>query len=575
MNTNDKKRKAAFDHEIILISDDEPDDGILCNNGNSKNAAQTKSSNEYKDYTSQSHSTINQETVDGNSNNDNLQAKSTNEYKDYNSQTDSILSAVLLQESHLFTPKELLFFSVYSSLSAPARLLHFKLLNNRAWRWVRVTSLGRVGSEELEGDDALKSETDTSNDVVAQEVAMKSETDTFNVVEDKELGGDDIKKSELTLNALEFNANESNGLDCNDTICVSNFNDTNSSASELNTVESAYKSIIYKSQNGCALDLESRSINVEFVPGLNGEDAELGSNYDSTETEVKLNSLLVSNGLEAKLVPSNTGTIKSELDSKLLDSGLSTESFDSLKQLNLTILNETLESVRQLNMGPFPIIEMGQPSTVQEALQLLKRSELLDICNHHRIPTNGKKMPALITILVNTTLQQSLLSFSSKSNSKSFDSLFEQILSKTGPLLKLTSIARDLFHRMYIIYFRSTLWPDEDKFMTRSILAHVREDKKCRRNYFPVNVSRFGLFWTKRSELVEYAVYLRTELELKDIEGRNNKDAWDEVLDLTNILYSEWHNIISRGEGHVTGIPWLQVYTPGCVLTRYIIFNQV
>ena len=108
----------------------------------------------------------------------------------------------------------------------------------------------------------------------------------------------------------------------------------------------------------------------------------------------------------------------------------------------------------------------GKALSLEECFQVLKQPEIKELCRSFGFRVAGSKSKLMDELIKFTKKQKTL-----------FDTAESLIIKRSlaimGPLCRLHEMGRQLFHRLYIIYFRTKIWPDQDKFMTEFILSEM------------------------------------------------------------------------------------------------------
>lgn len=239
-----------------------------------------------------------------------------------------------------------------------------------------------------------------------------------------------------------------------------------------------------------------------------------------------------------------------------------------------SLLHETNNSqvLNQLSTLNLPVFQQNGPESIADWISLLSKSELMQICQIHKIKSNGTRRGKLSELLVNFAKSQSSLSFvPGIQGISTCDRILATVKQTVGPVLKLDATTRNLFFRLYTIYFRSRRWPSDDKWMTASILSNLSSSNaQAKRVHQAFKVVRSPLFWPSRVDLLEYFDLIKLEFEVDCILKRNTTACWESVVKDTNCSQEQWLILKNSGSEHCSGIQWLQVYTPYWVLTRIL-----
>lgn len=274
-------------------------------------------------------------------------------------------------------------------------------------------------------------------------------------------------------------------------------------------------------------------------------------------------------------------------------------------------------------------VETQGPNSLEDWLLLLSRPEVYDLARKFKIPIisssggGGGVDKMREAILTYSKGSQRTLSFSTSSSS--LESLIIAAVRKyesAKHVVRLNPLARDAFHRLLVVANKELEWPEGDKFLVSSILSNLKslpaaeenevedEDEgdgavlgdcqdlatnetssfppsRALRNnqlfFFPYTTSTFSLTFPSRSDLLEYIKYLKLErkmLDLMEITRKSSPSSLSLALDLMHSCIPEWKSLVAKERelvnsgqgcgGHISGIPWMVVYTPVYVLTRIL-----
>lgn len=239
------------------------------------------------------------------------------------------------------------------------------------------------------------------------------------------------------------------------------------------------------------------------------------------------------------------------------------------ERVSMLKYNPNLIDVLNSHSG-FQVFDLDGPENLTLIFPLLQKPELQQLCGKYRISHKGKKVSELPQLLIKSLKTQRKLNFSKTASNDSFvvDLLYNEIKNLIGPVVKLETKCRDLFHKIYVIYFRTAMWPNEDKFMVKLIRSDILpKSNPAKLNHVPFKVSRFALFWATRYDFLEYFRALKLEYNLIS-ESENNEISWNGMLIKTEQCFEKWSVIIKDDSEHVTGISWFQRYTSG-ILKNY------
>ncbi|KAF7917316.1 hypothetical protein BELL_0520g00040 [Botrytis elliptica] len=235
-----------------------------------------------------------------------------------------------------------------------------------------------------------------------------------------------------------------------------------------------------------------------------------------------------------------------------------------------------------------------QIKTLDEALSLLNLDELKGLAKELKV--QGKNKPDILKALRETSQRQAGLGYvglkradsALKSNPTTPDgSILEEeddsldhvnrdvhflrkIMAITGPCIRLSLPALNLFERVHLVFYRSTEWTD--KSLTTIILARI-----SRRNFPSYIVSRSTNIFPTRSTLLEFEASIRTQYRVDNIlDSHPGKSDLDQVLETFEAIYPRWKilleeeqrkedSIYESGEGG-----YLRRFSPAWVYTRIV-----
>ncbi|KAI8910412.1 hypothetical protein EDD86DRAFT_205354 [Gorgonomyces haynaldii] len=240
---------------------------------------------------------------------------------------------------------------------------------------------------------------------------------------------------------------------------------------------------------------------------------------------------------------------------------------EETKTLHFRLLNRKYGWIRpQTNEFLQPLVDLEildshGPSDPKEYLGLLKLDELYSICKVYGISGGGKKV-SLIEKLLHRTSQQSKLNLFKGAKKQSLaEDMIQKTRKKLGLVVRLNEKRLLLFQRLFVVYFRSTSWPEDGKFLTDAILSNLNSENK--RVFVPYRICRNALVFPDRSRFMHYFDLLLKETQI--LELMESKD-YQSVLSATETLHLEWaHQIIGR---HSSQLQWLSHLTSGWILTR-------
>lgn len=231
-------------------------------------------------------------------------------------------------------------------------------------------------------------------------------------------------------------------------------------------------------------------------------------------------------------------------------------------------------------------------NTLEEASSLLNLEELKGIAKDAKV--QGKNKRELLKAFRSMSGRQTGLGFvglkrsdsemsngsqlSMDENSEGFEDrtrdrhFVRKIMASTGPCIRLSLPALNLFERVHLVFYRSTEWTD--KSLTTIILARI-----SKRNFPQFIVSRSTNIFPSRSMLLEFEAALRTQFRVDNIlefNGPPSKARLEEILSIFEEVYPRWKVLLEeeqRKEDRVyeTGEgAYLRRFSPAWVYTRII-----
>ena len=131
---------------------------------------------------------------------------------------------------------------------------------------------------------------------------------------------------------------------------------------------------------------------------------------------------------------------------------------------------------------------------------------------------------------------------------------------KIGSLIRITDDTRQAFLSLSIIHDRSQEYPE--KPFLNSILTNL----SSRRWFFPeYSVQRLDLVWPSRQDFFEYTECMKVHSE---VEKFLQDKKWSKAIRAGEDIRIKWERSVQDEKVHVSGIPWLDTFTPGWILTR-------
>ncbi|KAL9060464.1 MAG: hypothetical protein Q9162_000637 [Coniocarpon cinnabarinum] len=236
-------------------------------------------------------------------------------------------------------------------------------------------------------------------------------------------------------------------------------------------------------------------------------------------------------------------------------------------------------------------------NTLEEASSLLKLDELRYLAKEAKV--QGKNKKELLKNLRNASGKQTAIGYSGLQRSDTNDSggspiptdrddspikqvppdlsnrdayFTRQILSSTGPCIRLSLAPCKLFERVHLVFYRSTEWTE--KSLTTIILARI-----ARRNFPPYVVSRSANIFASRSSLLEFEASLRTQFRIDSVlefNGTPTKDGLQGILDIFEDVLPRWRHLLREEQQKENSIyasgegSYLRRLSPAWVYTRIV-----
>ena len=265
------------------------------------------------------------------------------------------------------------------------------------------------------------------------------------------------------------------------------------------------------------------------------------------------------------------------------------------------------EDTAPLSSFTFADTSLGAITSLEEASSLLKLGELKTFAKDAKV--RGKNKAELLKALRRTSKKQSGLGWASLKRSDTESSagggtenvsdadsitateetpespaelggtginldahLVQQMLTETGPCIRLSLPVLKLFERVHLVFYRSTEWTE--KSLTTIILAGI-----SRRRFPSYIVSRSANIFPSRAALKEFEAALRAQGKVDNIlefSGRPTPTELDEILEIFEAVLPRWrillceeqireNSVYLSGEG-----AYLRRLSPAWVYTRII-----
>ncbi|BFZ62220.1 hypothetical protein YB2330_003305 [Saitoella coloradoensis] len=221
---------------------------------------------------------------------------------------------------------------------------------------------------------------------------------------------------------------------------------------------------------------------------------------------------------------------------------------------------------------------------LEEALSLLSLDELKVFAKDAKVL--GKNKDEICSALMKASKEQSglntqgklTLSFDGQGNWSRQDlKLVRKILKQTGACIRLHPDPVKLFHRLHIVFYRSTNY--DERSITTLILARISKRK------FPEYiVERTSNVFASRQALLEYedAIKLKAEVDnILEFNGTPGEEGLRRVLAIFESIWDKWKDLVSREteiEANLDALSaeeqraayYLRRFTAGWVLTRLV-----
>ncbi|KAI9351158.1 hypothetical protein DFJ73DRAFT_379247 [Zopfochytrium polystomum] len=203
--------------------------------------------------------------------------------------------------------------------------------------------------------------------------------------------------------------------------------------------------------------------------------------------------------------------------------------------------------------------------SLDDWLRLLTKDELLLIAKERKLKIPPASTAADVRAKL-SSFSKRQLTFSKKGTLESDTALLSRVTKLIGRTVTLKPAAARTFHkigRLFVIFGRLREWPEN--FFLDHIRTNLRSDPV---SYVSVAVQKVSITWPTWKDFDDYfnmllleseAIYLSNDWELN----------LDRLFEITESCYEDLQKEIREGSpGHVTGIPWLQMFTKGWIRTR-------
>ena len=111
------------------------------------------------------------------------------------------------------------------------------------------------------------------------------------------------------------------------------------------------------------------------------------------------------------------------------------------------------------------------------------------------------------------------------------------MLTRVGPLIELTE-QKEIFQRIVIACNREMEWPEDNRFLLKSIMTNTKDRKWSYPRY---NVNRISLTWPTRNDFLEYVNYLKEERDIQILmQEEKVEEATNRFLECKEVLISPY-----------------------------------
>ncbi|KAJ3122753.1 Fanconi-associated nuclease 1 [Physocladia obscura] len=209
--------------------------------------------------------------------------------------------------------------------------------------------------------------------------------------------------------------------------------------------------------------------------------------------------------------------------------------------------------------------------SLNEMLDLLSRRILLTVAIRCKIKSpSSLSTPKLRSAIGAFADEITSIKPFGKDLKNPFTALVEHIRSLLGPCFFIPSHVVECFHRLFIVYNRETVWPENP------FLPHIRTNLRSNAQRLSFNtyaINRVSITWPTRDDLIQYVEMLKVRHEidsrLSKISASTPQNERNEIeievisLGITCVsTFEHWIKNYSN-EGHISGIPWLASFTAG------------
>ncbi|KAI5786462.1 coiled-coil domain-containing protein MTMR15 [Peziza echinospora] len=224
--------------------------------------------------------------------------------------------------------------------------------------------------------------------------------------------------------------------------------------------------------------------------------------------------------------------------------------------------------------------------TLDEAANLLTLEELRPIAKDDQVNCSNKAQIISALKAKATTQgrlrvgQTGLLGFGFGGEGQEEKKYINRLLDIAGPCIRLNSDAASLFHKVHLVFYRSTEYTESS--LTTLILARTTQHK-----YPHYIVSRTSNIFASRAVLVEFeeAIKLQAKVDLLlEQSGAPTPESLQQVLDIAEGVWPRWKELVEQERAKVKTVTssfgdgvevlveriYLRRFSPAWVFTRIL-----
>lgn len=210
-----------------------------------------------------------------------------------------------------------------------------------------------------------------------------------------------------------------------------------------------------------------------------------------------------------------------------------------------------------------------EATNVRGWLDLLKLPELKNIAaNYKGINTNQNAEEIKRRILECITTQKTLkMMFEGKKEGNEYEMIIRRCKELTGNIISIECEAQEAMTRVLMLYYKSSMWPEDDTFMRDTILSNMRDSKL---NFYEYKIWTKESIWKERETFEEYYKILRREHEIYTILMQDTEEGYNECLKVAYEYMDEGKKELKKNIEDEVTYPWLGRYTKAHVIIRLI-----